>query len=164
MTLFVTPMVRCMAKRASLGASVGVKDRFSANGKRAAGPNTWQCASHAPSGRVSVGRLGWSAKAFGVRCTRERSVRIGRDALEGYLAHLVWRLVLDLLRGDPIGDGCHCLAIAGRLVEVRVLRNRRARLQPLLHPVEGRLRDCRSQFPKSSCISEDACPGTDCRR
>jgi hypothetical protein len=52
------PSIACSAKSFSFGASAGVKGRFSANGKTLLGPNTCTCASQAPAGSLSFGRLG----------------------------------------------------------------------------------------------------------
>src|SRR6266852_4934652 len=56
------PSMACNANSFSLGASAGVNGRFSAKGKIFCGPNTWTCASHAPAGSSSFGRLGEARK------------------------------------------------------------------------------------------------------
>ena len=53
-----TPSIACSANKRSFGASAGVKGRSAANGNRAAGPKTWQCASHAPGGSLNDGWRG----------------------------------------------------------------------------------------------------------
>src|SRR6266852_5182448 len=52
------PSMACNAKSFSLGASAGVNGRLSAKGKILCGPNTCTCASQAPEGGLSFGRLG----------------------------------------------------------------------------------------------------------
>src|ERR1700686_1734881 len=62
------PSIACSANKRSFGASPGVKGRSAANGNRAAGPKTWQCASHAPGGRRNDGWRGegWN-EGFGCK-------------------------------------------------------------------------------------------------
>src|ERR1700681_3228566 len=52
------PSIACSANKLSFGASAGVNGRSAANGNRAAGPKTWQCASHAPCGSLNDGCRG----------------------------------------------------------------------------------------------------------
>src|SRR5947207_1221971 len=55
MTARSIPRMACNARRLSLGASGGVYALPGAYGNLAAGPNTWQCASHAAGGNVNRG-------------------------------------------------------------------------------------------------------------
>src|ERR1700687_3990134 len=52
------PSMEFSANRRSFGAAAGVNGRSAANGNRAAGPKTWQCASQAPCGNLNEGRRG----------------------------------------------------------------------------------------------------------
>src|SRR6185436_19714626 len=72
MTARSIPRIACNAARRSLGASGGVYALPGAYGNLAAGPNTWQCASHAMGGNVNRGTLVSGSGALNVHVWEDR--------------------------------------------------------------------------------------------